>query len=168
MQDPWGHRDGWNLYKSPLKYPDRGRWFRNKKKACSIRQHPHYQSHPKYPDRPRTIQEAKTMVADIPQRLRSSPQPSTWLANDCTVVGEAVLVSWSAIWHSSSSSSISSSSSSVSYSFSALLAFSSVSSFSSLSSLLRISGTRGRGGLCDLGGDGDETMLALLGWFFSF
>ena len=74
----------------------------------------------------------------------------TWLA-DCTVVDE-VVSSWFTIWSALSYS--------FSYSF-PLLSFSSLSSFSSF----LISGTRGRGGLCDLGGSGDEVMLGLLGSF---
>ena len=76
----------------------------------------------------------------------------------CTVVDKVVLFRWT-FWHFSSiSSSLSCSSSSL-------------SSLSCLSSLL-ISGTRGRGGLWDLGGRGEEIMLGLLGYsqhqFFIF
>ena len=68
----------------------------------------------------------------------------------CTVVDKVVLFRWT-FWHFSSiSSSLSCSSSSL-------------SSLSCLSSLL-ISGTRGRGGLWDLGGRGEEIMLGLLGY----
>ena len=73
----------------------------------------------------------------------------TWLVV-CTVVDKVVLFRWT-FWHFSSiSSSLSCSSSSL-------------SSLSCLSSLL-ISGTRGRGGLWDLGGRGEEIMLGLLGY----
>ena len=86
----------------------------------------------------------------------------TWLA-DCTVVDE-VVSSWFTIWSALSYSFSYSFSYSLSYSLSysfPLLSFSSLSSFSSF----LISGTRGRGGLCDLGGSGDEVMLGLLGSF---